>query len=198
MQAPPDMTTETFTFSLVFAIPDTVSLESHLDAFAAADCDDAAFMGPATDGTFTADFDREAPSFPKAVVSAIDDLRGAVEGLRVLRVVPDDLVTISAIAARTGRSDESIRLLQRGDRGPGGFPPVAGRINAKTQIWRWADVATWFTNALGEPPRGAEHARLIAAINHALGLSAMVGSLQEHRDEWAVVTHLLPPELEAA
>lgn len=187
------MTDPTHTFGLVFTIPEADSLEGYLDAFAAAGCDDAAFVGPATDGTFLAEFDREAPEFVPAVASAIDDLRGAVPGLQVLRVTPDDLVTISAIADRTGRSDESVRLLIRGERGPGGFPPAAGRINEKTQIWRWAEVVGWFESQLEEAPAGSEHARFIAALNHALELAAVSAELREHPDELAVVAHFMPP-----
>jgi hypothetical protein len=197
MPAPTDMT-DFHTFTLVFAIPGADTLESYLDALADAGCDDAAFIGPATDGTFAAEFDREALDFTSAVVSAIDDLRGAAAGLRVLRVAPDDLVTISAIADRTGRSDESIRLLQRGARGPGNFPPALGRINEKTQIWRWADVAHWFERELGERPPTAEHARFIAAINHALELDAMSDELRRHPEELAAVAHFMPRALEAA
>lgn len=197
MHAPTEMT-DYHTFSLVFTIPGSDSLESHLDAFASADCDDAALMGPATDGTFVAEFDREAPEFASAVVGAIDGLASAVGGLRVLRVCPDDLVTMSAIAERTGRSEESIRLLVRGARGPGTFPPAAGRINDKTFIWRWVDVAGWFASALGEPPPGAEHARLIAAINHALQLNALTEELREHPGELAAVAHLMPQHLARA
>jgi len=187
------MTDATQTFGLVFRIPDADSLEQYLDAFAGAGCDDAAFMGPATDGTFLAEFDREAPEFVPAVASAIEDLRSAVRGLEVLRVTPDDLVTVSAIADRTGRSDESVRLLIRGERGPGDFPPAAGRINEKTQIWRWADVAEWFESRLDERPAGSEHARFIAALNHALELAAVSEELREHPDELAVVAHFMPP-----
>ena len=190
--------TDFHTFGVVFVMPDTDSLEHRLDAFAAARCDDAAFMGPATDGSFLAEFDREAPHFTAAVVSAIDDLTAAVDGLRVLRVCPDDLVTISAIADRTGRSDESVRLLVRGIRGPGDFPLAAGRINDKTFIWRWVDVAHWFETALDERPSGAEHARLIAAINHALQLRAMTDELREHPTELAAVAHFMPRHLEPA
>ncbi len=190
--------TDEHTFTLIFAIPGVDSLEEHLGAFADAGADDAAFMGPASDGTFAAEFDRESPDFSAAVVSAIEGLRGAVDGLRVLRVEPDDLVTISAIAARVGRSDESIRLLQQGKRGPGNFPPALGRINAKTQIWRWVDVARWFERDLGEPPPAAEHARFISAINHALELDAMAGDLAEHPGELAAVARLIPDALETA
>ena len=83
-------TDPTHTFQVVFAVSDADSLEPHLDALQAAGCDDAAFMGPASDGTFTAEFDREAATFPAAVVSAIDAIQAALPGVRLLRVLPDD------------------------------------------------------------------------------------------------------------
>jgi hypothetical protein len=192
------ITDATHTFRVVFDAPDVGSLEPHLDVLAAAGCDDAAFMGPAADGTFTAEFDREAPTFAGAVVAALEAIRWALPRTRLLRVLPDDLVTVAAIAARTGRSDESVRLLHQGRRGPGGFPAAAGWINDKTQIWRWTDVARWFADALGEPPAGAEQAAFLAALNDALDLAARAGDLRDRPEELAAVLRFLPGGLGAA
>lgn len=191
-------TDPTHTFQVAFAVPDADSLEPHLDALHAAGCDDAALMGPASDGTFTAEFDRKAPTFPAAVVSALDAIQSALPGGRLLRVLPDDLVTVAAIAARTGRSDESVRLLCQGRRGPGGFPPAAGFINEKTQVWRWTDAARWFADALDEPPTGAEHAGFLAALNDALDLGARAEDLRERPEELEAVLRFLPKDLAAA
>ena len=191
-------TDETHTFQVVFVAPGADSLEPHLDALQAAGCDDAAFMGPAVDGSFTAEFDREAPSFTMAVVSALEALRTALADVRLLRVQPEDIVSLSAIAARTGRTDESVRLLAQGRRGPGGFPPAAGWISDKTQVWRWADVARWFADALGEPPEGGELAGFLAALNDALDLAARASDLRDRPDELEAVRHFLPEELAAA
>jgi hypothetical protein len=189
---------ETHTFQVVFALPGADSLEPHLDALRDAGCDDAAFMGPAVDDSFIAEFDREAPSFTAAVVSALEALRSTLPDVRLLCVKPDDIVSLSAIAARTGRTDESIRLLAQGRRGPGGFPPVAGRINEKTQVWRWADVARWFADAIGDPPKGGEHATFLAALNDALDLAARAGDLRDRPDDLEAVRQFLPEELAAA
>jgi hypothetical protein len=67
------------------------------------------------------DFDRGAESFADAVFSAAKSLESAVPGARVVQLEPDDLVTMSEIAERVGRTRESVRLLIYGDRGPGGF-----------------------------------------------------------------------------
>jgi hypothetical protein len=130
-------------------------------------------------------------------VSALDALRSVFADARLLRVLPDDLVTVAAIAARTGRSDESVRLLCQGRRGPGGFPAAAGWINEKTKIWRWTDVARWFADELGEPPAGAEHAAFLAALNDALDLAARAGHLRERPEELAAVLRFLPEDLAA-
>ena len=146
----------------------------------------------------TAEFDREAPTFSAAVVSALEAIQSALPGARLLRVLPDDLVTIAAIASRTGRTDESVRLLCQGRRGPGGFPPAAGWMNEKTQVWRWTDVARWFGDALDEPPTGSEHAAFLAALNDALDLAVRAGDLRERPDELAAVLRFLPKDLAAA
>lgn len=183
------------TFQVVFAIPHPDSFEIHLDALRAVGAEDAAFVGPAADGTFTAEFDREAPTFPAAVVSALDALQSALQGVRLLRILPDDLVTIAAIAIRTGRTDESIRLITQGRRGPGGFPFAAGFINEKTRVWRWTDVARWFSEALDEAPAGAEHAAFLAALNDALDLGARADDLRDRPEELAAIRKFLPDDL---
>jgi len=188
--SPAAPTTE-HSFRVVFSIPGD-SLEPHLDALHEAGAEDAAFMGPAGDGTMTAEFGREAPTFTTAVVSALEALRSAIAGLRLLRVLPDDLVTVAAIAVRTGRSDESVRLLAQGRRGPGGFPAVAGSINEKTQVWRWADVARWFSDALGEQPETAEHADFLAAINDVLDLGVRAEYLADRPEDLRAALAFLP------
>lgn len=187
----------THNFTLIFTFADT-SLEPHLDALATARCDDAAFAGPASDGTFAAEFDRDADTIAQAISSALQDVQQALPHVQVLRVEPDDLVTAAAIAARTGRSDESIRLLASGQRGPGGFPPPLGRVNEKTVVYSWAAVADWFTRALAEVPPQSEHAAFIAAVNHALQLASITPDLHDHPDELEVVASLVPDELEVA
>jgi len=85
-----------------------------------AGCDDALFG--VRDGAQYGAFDREANSFSEALASAIRDVTSAVAGLQVVRIEPDELVTMAAIAKRSGLSREYIRLLSTNQRGPGGFP----------------------------------------------------------------------------
>src|ERR1700729_634605 len=95
-----------YIFTLLMTGPDATE---YVDALFNAGCDDATF-GRRDDVSF-AEFDREAPTLRAAVLSAIADVEGAVPGLQVYRVEPEEYVTASEIAKRTGRSRESVSQL---------------------------------------------------------------------------------------
>ena len=61
------------------------------------------------------DFDRDTSCLEEAVLSAVADIE-SVEGLEVVRIAGAGLVSMSDIAARTGRTRESVRLLVAGAR----------------------------------------------------------------------------------
>ncbi|MEN8150563.1 MAG: DNA-binding protein [Planctomycetota bacterium] len=127
------------------------------------------------------DFDRTAPSLAKAVLSAIHDVARSGTGARVVRIEPGDLVNASEIARRLGRTRESVRLLIRGTRGPGGFPPPVADLRTRSPVWSWAAVAHWVVaNGISQNV-GLEQARFIAAANTALSLArhAAPGDLVE-------------------
>ena len=140
--------TETYEFTLLVAGAD-VQTDEALNALAEVGCDDATVGS--SGGVQHLDLDREASSYLAAVLSAIGDMETAVPGVRTVRVLPDEYVTLAEIAQRTGRTRESARLLSIGERGPGGFPPPAARGAERNKLWRWAEVAAWFASALGEP-----------------------------------------------
>ncbi len=150
-------------FTLVIA--GDVNRQAAIDALFEAGCDDATFG--TVDHVSYGDFFREAPSLAEAVRSAIEQVEG-VPGLRVLRVEPDDLVTMNEIAERMGRSRESVRLLIKGARGPGGFPPPASHLKARSRLWRWSEVAAWAEDVTA--PVEPRAAALIAMVNAALTL----------------------------
>lgn len=163
----PEMTEHRFTLTVEGPVDD----EHVLDALFEAGCDDATFGS--IDGAGYADFTRTAPSFLLAVRSAIRDIE-TVRGIRVIRIEPEDLVTMAEIARRLGRTRESIRLLIAGERGPGGFPAPVSRVRARSPLWRWVDVATWANAALGHQDR---EAALAASINAALEIRRQRPSL---------------------
>jgi hypothetical protein len=159
---------KTYTFTLFVQGVDALSDES-MDALFEAGCDDATFG--ARDGAQYGEFDREATSFSAALSSAIHDMTNALPGLEIVRVEPDDLVSMATIAERSGRSRESIRLLAAEQRGPGGFPPPIAYVDQKTRLWHWPDVAHWLTEhdkaKLDVDPEAAD---LVAALNAAYDL----------------------------
>jgi hypothetical protein len=82
--------------------------------------------------------------------------------IRILEI-ERDLVTLSDIAERVGRSREGIRLLAEGKRGSGGFPvPVASPGGVR--VWDWADVNEWLRGnvGLGDPESGLARSAFFA------------------------------------
>ncbi|MGH2653141.1 MAG: helix-turn-helix transcriptional regulator [Actinomycetota bacterium] len=149
-------------FSLVIDGP--VEDETVVDKLFEAGCSDATIGS--VDGVGYADFHREAETFADVVLSALRDVE-SVPGLKVLRVEPDDLVTMSEIAERLGRTRESIRLLVSGRRGRGNFPAPISHLRSRSRLWRWSEVAEWAETGTAEEQRNA---RFVASINAALEL----------------------------
>lgn len=159
-------------FTLFLRGPDALT-DEHMDALYEAGCDDALFGS--RDGAQYAAFDREARDFGAALASAIEAVTSAVPGLSVVRVEPDDLVTMAEVAKRSGLSREYVRLLAAGKRGPGGFPPPVAYADQRTRLWHWPDVARWLNeHRKAKAEVDDEAADLVAALNAAF-------DLREHR-----------------
>jgi hypothetical protein len=107
------MTEHEFTLVIDGDLADETSARALFEA----GCDDATFG--VVDGVGYGEFLREAPSFAAAVLSAVDQVE-SIQGLQVMRVEPDDIVTMAEIGDRLDRTRESVRLLIAGQRGPGG------------------------------------------------------------------------------
>ncbi|MGH3565855.1 MAG: hypothetical protein ACRDRH_07435 [Pseudonocardia sp.] len=103
-------------------------------------------------------FANAAEHLSVALVSALRNIESA--GLHVTAVESEDLVSLKEIADRTGRGYESVRLLARGGRGPGGFPPPMSA--AGWTLYSWATVARWFADNYGLDP---EYDRILAAAD---------------------------------
>jgi hypothetical protein len=156
---------KTYSFTLFLSGPDVLS-DENLDALYEAGCDDAVFGE--RDGAQYAAFDREAKSFTSALKAAISDLASAVDGLQVVRIAPEEFVTLAAIAERAGLSREYVRLLANQERGPGGFPSPVAYADHKTRLWHWADVAEWLqVNKKSKAELDTEGADLVVVMNAA-------------------------------
>ncbi len=164
---------EMYEFTLLVVGPDLQTDEA-LNSLAEIGCDDATVGS--SGGVQHMDFDREASSYLAAVLGAIKDVEIAVPGARVVRVLPDEYVSLAEIAERTHRTRESVRLLSKGERGPGRFPPPAARETGRNKLWRWTEVAAWFADILeDETPSAPPPAQ--AAVNAILDLRSSTSDL---------------------
>jgi hypothetical protein len=184
----------TYTFTLRFLAGSQSADELSVSIYER--IDDASLMGPDHDGSFLLELDRRSSSLPRALGVAVAELLQTLPDVTVLRVEEDDLATMADIAKRSGRTPESIRLLVSGRRGPGGFPPAAGRIDARTKVWRWADVAEWFEQAIGEPLPGTSDSAFLQAFNSALEIRRLARRLGGPQRR--AIAAVLPGELVAA
>lgn len=168
---------KTYSFTLFLGGPDVLT-DENLDALYEAGCDDAVFGE--RDGAQYAAFDREATSFRSALKSALSDLTTGVDGLQVVRVAPEELVTLAAIAERSGLSREYVRLLANQERGPGGFPAPVGYADQRTRLWHWADVAEWLAETKKSKTKlDTEGVDLVVAMNAALRYQKHARHLQK-------------------
>lgn len=186
-------------FTILFQIPGAANLDDYARrGYADRHLQDFLLGGPDERGTFDADFDRRAASFTAAVLGAIADLRRVFPEGRLQRVDPDDLVTLSDIASRVGRTHESVRLLAAGKRGPGTFPVAAGKLRAKTTVWRWHEVVNWFEEDLGVEVAGGENAAFLAGLNDILSLRRVAPQAVDSVATARALAELLPAQIASA
>lgn len=120
--------------------------------------------------------DREAPDFPSALVSVIEEVERALPGVKVLAVEPEELVAQADIAQRRGRSRESISLLVNGERGPGTFPKPRYEVGNRA-FWQWEEVERWFDAYEGRAPQ-LQHDAFVEAVNATLAMRKSQLALQ--------------------
>lgn len=111
------------------------------DALFEAGCDDALLHFRYN--TVYMDFDRQANCLAEAIVSAIQAVEAAGIGAIVSTVRPEALVTISDIAMRTGLTRQAIENYTAGRRGRKNFPLPVSKIDSRSALWRWIEVAEW-------------------------------------------------------
>jgi hypothetical protein len=157
-------------FNFVLVLRGASEPDSRLeDALYEAGCDDAILSF--RNGIAYLEFDREAGSLEKAIVSAVRDVERADAGIQVIRVEPGDLVNGPEIARRVQVTREYIRLLAQGRRGKGDFPAPQSGITGKTLVWSWAEVVGWlFQHDMLEEKFLVDMAETIRDLNDALEL----------------------------
>jgi predicted DNA-binding transcriptional regulator AlpA len=170
-------------FTLTLAGPAIVENEAILDQLFQAGCSDASFAE--RDGRTFADFDRDRDTLGEALVSAIEQIE-SVRPLKVTRVEEQDLVTITDIAGRTGRSRQNIWQLARGERGSGDFPMPVAQIGEDRSLWRWSDVAEWLTRRGFELGDAAQRAHLIGAVNAYLDARDHIDHLADATERYII------------
>ena len=156
---------KTYTFTLVLGESPRID-EKIANQLFEAGCDDA--LPGVRYGVSFLEFDREASSFHDAVMSAKADVEKANERLRVCRIEPEDLVSMSEIARRSKRSRENIGQMVKGSRGPKNFPSPVRGVATKSPLWSWAQVAQWLADHKKFDRKAAEQAREIVRINRDL------------------------------
>jgi hypothetical protein len=149
--------------SFTLALADVGSLPDEVVERLYSKCPDATVSQ--RDGAVYVSFDRASQSLASAVVRAIRDVQKL--GLGVDRIIADELVSASDVAARINRSRESVRLLIEGERGPGDFPPPA-EVVGKQRFWRWRDVDRWFCTYESKALAETSFDAFAAAVNGLL------------------------------
>jgi len=135
--------------------------EATSDLLFEAGLDDAAVT--AFDGHPALDVDREASTLLDAIASAITQAE-SVQGIQVMRVEGEELVSQADIAVRTGRSRQAVNHWIKRDADSSGFPVPAYGISTRSPLWRWVDVQSWLEPDADTDDRG----RIIVLANATL------------------------------
>lgn len=134
-----------YTFTLVFTLPEgKKDPEKWVAALGAGGCDDA-LVGIGVTGRVALNFIREADTAEEALLSALKDVSGTIQGALLVEAAPD-LVGLSDIAELLGVSRQYIRKVMVSREA---FPaPVH---DGKTALWNLDAVLRWM-NSSGVKP----------------------------------------------
>lgn len=161
------------TYEFTLFIQADLSDDETVGRLAAAGVDDATFSGTANWGV--ADFTRDAPDLAFAIGTAIQQVESALP-CSVVAVEPVELVTMSTIAERLGRTYESVRLLAAGQRGDGDFPKPADIPNIYgVKMWRWGEILLWAGKGGEEEIRTSATVTAANAILELRAVRAILG-----------------------
>ncbi|WP_328861748.1 helix-turn-helix transcriptional regulator [Streptomyces sp. NBC_00306] len=92
------------------------------------------------DVTYVVEADEGDPC--DAVLDAANHLGRLLPEASVTRVTLD-LVSVTDIATRVGKSRSTVRSWVTGSRGPGDFPRQVATLGGGVQVWHWPEVNEW-------------------------------------------------------
>ena len=155
-----------YQFTLVLSGFNEITSELE-DALFEAGCDDALINS--RNGVIYLDFDRESNNFEDAVLSAMRNVFNAKIDAKITSIEPSHLVTVSDIARRSDLERQAIHMYLSGERGPGNFPSPILKVEDKSPLWLWSDVAYWlYKNDKNVSEEKYNTALCIEAFNAAL------------------------------
>ena len=158
---------KTFEFAII-ASGQSIEDDEFLNAVFEAGCEDATLSFQK--GVIVAEFAREADSFAKAISSACHQLRLA--GVKIERIEPDYLVSMSEIAERSKLSRQAISFYVQGERLEG-FPHPAAKFTSKHPLWDWYQVADWLCRNNNLPREVVVEAKVVREANTHINLLDM-------------------------
>jgi len=138
----------------------TPEAEDFDNRFYDAGCDDATLSFQK--GLVILEFDREAPSFSNAVQTAYADVLKV--GVKIERIEPDNLVSLTDIAERCGMTKQAISLYAKAERGSG-FPNPVARVTSPSPLWDWFTVADWLFKNEKLPKEEVVRAKIVKEAN---------------------------------
>ncbi len=129
-----------YDFTLKFCLPHNgMDAETYIGKLMHEGCGDA-LIGVGKTGRIALNFIRASDSAGNAVFSAIENVKRAIPGARLIEATPD-LVGLTDIADILGFSRQNMRKLMLKS-GPLFPAPIH---EGKTSIWHLASVLNWFT-----------------------------------------------------
>lgn len=150
-----------YEFTLKYQLIEDEDLDALVERLAEAGCEDA-LVGIGQPGRLSLEFIRQASSARQAIESALEDVRTAVPGARLIEATPD-VVGLTDVAEVVGVSRQNMRKLMLAH--IHSFPtPIH---EGSTSLWHLADVLAWL-QAKGSYTIGQETldlARVAMAIN---------------------------------
>lgn len=156
-----------------------------------AGCDDALIN--CKNSTVFLDFSRESDNFKTAILSAIKAVESTPLGIRVVRILPDDFVSISDIAKRVNTDRQLVSMWVKGERRErrnAHFPSPVLRLTEKSPLWRWYSVVQWlFSENIVSDVELLEYAKFLENANAALA-ERNSGLHQERNEILHTLTHL--------